>query len=425
MKIHIKGGRLLDPVAGSASQTDLYIAHGKIVARGDAPADFTVERTIDAAGLSVAPGLVDVCARLREPGNEHRATLHSEMAAAAAGGITSVVCPPDTDPPLDEPGLIDMLQFRARKLNGPRIYPLGALTVGLGGRVITEMVQLRDSGCVGFSQADQPLTDSKSLLRAMQYAKTHGFTVWLRPMDAALSADGVAASGAFASRLGLSGVPVAAETIALHTIFELMRTTGVSVHLSHVSSAAGIALVREAKAEGLPVTCDVTANHVHLCDVDIGYFDAQYRLDPPLRQVRDRDAIRDGLADGTIDVVCSDHTPLDDDHKLLPFAEASPGATGVELLLSLIVKWAQEAKLPLERALKPVTINAARLIGLAENACSVGGRADLCIFDPSAYWHVEPSRLVSQGHNTPFAGYELPGRVVATLVDGRIAYERT
>lgn len=424
MKIHIKGGRLIDPLAGTESATDLFIADGRIAARGTAPDGFVAERTIDASGAMVAPGLVDICARLREPGYEYRATLQSEMAAAAAGGITSVVCSPDTDPPLDEPGLIDMLQFRARKMNGPRIYPLGALTLRLEGEIITEMVELSASGCVGFSQADRPLGDTKALLRAMQYAKTHGYTVWLRPLEASLSAGGVAASGAFASRLGLSGVPVASETIALHTIFELMRVCGVKVHLSHMSSARGIELVAAAKAEGLPVTCDVTANHLHLCDVDIGYFDSQYRFDPPLRQTRDREAIRQALADGTIDVVCSDHTPLDEDQKLLPFGEAAPGASGLETLLSLTVKWSREAGLPLSKALAPVTVNAARLIGLPPNACTPGGRADVCIFDADGHWLVDPARLTSQGRNTPFAGYELPARVLATLVDGRIAYER-
>ncbi|MEA3096721.1 dihydroorotase [Caballeronia mineralivorans] len=423
MKIHIKGGTLIDPAAGTETLADVFIAAGKIVSIGDAPADFQAARVIDAKGLAVAPGFVDLSARLREPGFEHKATLESEMAAAAAGGVTSLVCPPDTDPVLDEPGLVEMLKFRAQKLHQAHVYPLGALTMGLKGHAITEMVELTESGCIGFSQADTPIVDTRTLLRALQYATTYGYAVWLRPQDSYMASGGVAASGAVASRLGLSGVPVSAETIALHTIFELVRVSGARVHLSHLSSAAGVALVRQAKAEGLPVSCDVTINHVHLTDVDIGYFNSQFRLDPPLRSQRDRDAIRAGLADGTIDAICSDHTPLDDDEKLLPFAEATPGATGLELLLSLTVKWAREAGVPLSKALTRITTAPAAVLKVNAGRIAAGETADLCLFNPSAEWLVEPAKLKSQGHNSPFLGYELPARVLMTIVSGHIAYE--
>ncbi|NIF76637.1 dihydroorotase [Paraburkholderia sp. Cy-641] len=425
MKIHIQGGTLIDPVAGTEQQQDIFIDAGRIAAIGHAPAGFQATQTVDATGLMVAPGLVDLCARLREPGYEHKATLKSEMAAALAGGVTSLVCPPDTDPTLDEPGLVEMLRFRARNLNQAHVYPLGALTVGLKGQVITEMVELTEAGCVGFSQADTPIVDTQVLMRALQYAKTYGYTAWLCPVDAYLGKGGVAASGAVASRLGLSGVPVAAETIALHTIFELVRVTGARVHIPHVSSAAGVELVRAAKAEGLPVSCDVTVNHLHLIDLDIGYFDAQFRLDPPLRQQRDREAIRAGVVDGTIDAICSAHTPVDDDEKLLPFGEATPGATGLELFLSLTVKWADEAGVPLATALNRITTAPARVLGLAAaGSVAVGAAADLCVFDRRAHWFVEPRALKSQGHNTPFLGYELPARVRATIVSGQLAYEQ-
>ncbi len=341
MKIHIKGGRLIDPAANVDAQQDLYIAAGKVVGVGSAPADFHANKTIDATGLIVCPGLVDLSARLREPGYEYKATLESEVAAATAGGVTSLVCPPDTDPVLDEPGLVEMLKYRARTLNQTHVYPLGALTLGLKGETLTEMSQLTEAGCIGFSQAEAPIRNTQVLLRALQYAQTFGFTVWLRPEDPYLGG-GVAASGAVASRLGLSGMSVIAETVRLHTIFELMRSTGARVHLCRLSSAAGIELVRQAKREGLEVTCDVNIHHVSLTDMDIGYFNSQMRFSPPLRSARDRDAIVAGLSDGTIDALCSDHTPVDDDEKLLPFAEASPGATGLELLLPLTLRWAEE-----------------------------------------------------------------------------------
>jgi dihydroorotase len=355
--------------------------------------------------------------------------LESEMAAAVAGGVTSVVCPPDTDPVLDEPGLVDMLKFRAEKLHQARVFPLGALTRGLAGEVLTEMAELTESGCVGFSQAEVPLQNTQVLQRALQYASTYGYSVWLRPQEYHLG-KGVAASGPLATRLGLSGIPVAAETIALHTIFELMRSTGARVHLCRLSSAAGVALVRQAKEEGLQLTCDVSINSLHLTDVDIGYFDSRMRLLPPLRQQRDRDALREGLADGTIDALVSDHTPADEDAKTLPFAEAEPGATGLELLLGLALKWGQESGVGLPRALAVLTSEPARVLGSALGTLQAsagqlvdGGVADVCIFDLQASWTVTPDRLRSQGRNTPFAGHELPGQVRCTIVGGQVAYE--
>ncbi|TMS59097.1 dihydroorotase [Imbroritus primus] len=422
MKVQLKGGRVIDPANGIDGQHDVFLAAGKIVGVGQAPADFHANKVVDVSGLVVAPGLVDLSARLREPGQEYKATLESEMAAAMAGGVTSLVCPPDTDPVLDEPGLVEMLKFRARNLNQAHVYPLGALTVGLKGEVLTEMAELTDAGCVGFSQANAPVVDSQILMRAMQYAQTFGFTVWLRPEDPYLGKGGVAASGAVASRLGLSGVPVISETVRLHTIFELMRMVGGRVHLCRLSSAEGIALVRQAKAEGLNVTCDVNVHHTALTDVDIGYFDPQMRLVPPLRSGRDRDAIVAGLIDGTIDAICSDHTPVDDDEKLLPFAEASPGATGLELLLSLVLRWAAEHRIPLPQALARITADPARVLNLPLGTLSVGAAADLCVFDPTATWKVEARQLKSQGKNSPFLGYEMPGRVRMTIVGGHIAF---
>ena len=294
MKLLIRGGRLIDPASGLDRIGDLAIAGDRVIAVGEARRDFTPERTIDASGLVVAPGLVDLAARLREPGQEHGGMLESELAAAAAGGVTSLVCLPDTDPPLDEPGLVEMLKFRARKISRCRLFPLGALTRGLAGETLTEMAELTEAGCVGFSQADVPIVNTLTLQRALLYAATYGYGVWLRPQDAWLGG-GVAASGAIATRLGLSGVPVAAETIALHTIFELMRSTGARVHLCRMSSAAGVALLRAAKAEGLPVTADVSINSLHLTDVDIGYFNADMRLTPPLRQDADRRALLEAV----------------------------------------------------------------------------------------------------------------------------------
>jgi len=429
MKLLIKNGRVVDPASGRDEHADIAIAAGRIVAIGKVSADFHASRTLDASGLVVAPGFVDLAARLREPGHEHEGMLESEMAAAVAGGVTSLVCPPDTDPVLDEPGLVQMLKFRARNLNLAHVYPLGALTRNLAGEVLTEMAELTEAGCVGFSQAEVGLKDTLVLHRALQYAATFGYTTWLRPNDAWLG-NGVAAKGALATRMGLTGVPVIAETIALSTLFELMRDTGARVHLCRLSSAAGIELVRRAKAEGLPVSCDVSINNLHLTDVDIGYFNAAMRVTPPLRQQRDRDAIRAALADGTIDALVSDHTPVDEDAKTLPFAEAEPGATGLELLLSLALKWGTENGQSLAQTLAKITSAPVGVLGdslgsLAASAGKLveGGVADLCVFDPEARWIVRSGNLRSQGKHTPFGGYEVPGKVRYTLVAGALAYE--
>ena len=430
MKTLIRGARVLDPATNFDEKVDLGLMGTRIVAIKNEVTDFHPDRVIEAQGCIVLPGLVDLCARLREPGLEHAGMLASELAAAVAAGVTSVVCPPDTDPVLDEAGLVDMLRYRSERLQLARVLPLGALTRGLQGEVLTEMRALTQAGCVGFGQAEVPLGNTQVLLRALQYASTFGHTVWLRPQELHLGR-GVAASGALATRLGLAGVPVAAETIALHTILELVRATQARVHLCRLSSAAGVELVRRAKAEGLPVSCDVSINSLHLTDMDLGYFDSRARLNPPLRQQRDREALRAALQDGTIDALVSDHTPVDEDAKALPFAEAEPGATGLELLLSLALKWSQDDQVPLQRALAVLTCGPAGVLGTAlqPDASGLGrlqegGVADLCIVDPAAAWTVQPETLRSQSKHTPFGGYELPGQVRATLVGGHLAFSR-
>ena len=419
MKLLIKGGRVVDPASGRDEIGDVFVSDGRIsTEKGKA------DQTIDANGLVVAPGLIDLSARLREPGFEYKATLESEMDAAVAGGVTSLACPPDTDPPLDEPGLVDMLRRRAKALARARVYPLGALTVKLAGERLTEMSELAEAGCVAFSQANVPITDTQVLWRAMQYAGTFGFPVWLRAEDRWIAADGVAHDGEVATRLGLAGIPSFAETIALGTALQLVRATGTRVHFCRLSSAAGVEMIRAAKKEGLPVSCDVAIHHVHLCELDLGYYDSQCRLEPPLRSQRDRDALAAGLADGTVDCVVSDHTPVDENQKQLPFAEAEPGATGLELLLPLALKWGAGRKLPLAKTLARVTSDPARILGVQSGRIEPGAPADLVLFDPAQAWRVVPTALRSQGKNTPFLGYELAGRVRKTIVAGSVVFEQ-
>lgn len=416
--IAIRNGRVIDPATGFDKTADVFISGEKIAAIGAPPPGFTPDQTFDAKGLVVAPGLVDLCARLREPGNEFKNALASEMHAAVAGGITSLVCPPDTDPVLDEPGLVEMLRYRAKNLRGPRVFPAGALTVGLAGAQLTEMAELKSHGCVAFSQADAPLVDTQVLYRALQYASTYGYIVVLRPEDFHLAGDGVAHEGQIAARLGLTVVPPEAETIGILRILELVRLTRARVHLARLSCARSIDLLRAAKHEGLPVTCDVAIHHVHMTEMDIGFFDARCRVIPPFRSQSDRAAIRAGLKDGTIDAVCSDHAPVDDDSKQLPFGEAEPGVTSVELLLPLTLKWAQEEGVGLPQALALMTSRAAAVLGLSGGKLVEGGNADIVLFSPEEYWRIDASSLTSQGKNTPFMHYELQGRVRRTYVAG-------
>ncbi len=417
----IENGRVIDPATGHDAIGGVYLADGRIAAIGVRPDDFTAQRVIDARGLVVAPGLVDLCARMREPGAE--GALRVEMRAALAGGVTGVVCPPDTDPPLDEPGLVRMLRQRSREAAGARLYPLGALTAALAGDTLAEMRTLAQVGCVAFCQTSALPANHGTLLQALRYARTYDLPVWLRPVDASLVGDGVAAEGALASALGLPGISAAAETVALHTIFELQRATGTRVHLCRLSSAAGVQLLRAAKREGLPVSADVSIHHLHLVDRNIGYYDTNCRLDPPLRTEADRAAIRAGLADGTIDAICSDHAPVSIEDKLLPFGEARAGASGLETLLALILDWANAQSVPLVRALAAVTSAPARVLGEDTGTLQPGRKADVVVFDPEQAWRVDEETLLSNGKNSPFSGLRLAGRARFTLVGGEVRFE--
>ncbi len=412
--IHIKGGRLIDPKNGIDAASDLFIANGRVVAVGQKPHDFQAARTIDASGKVVCPGLVDLSTRL--------AGVESELLAAVAGGVTSVACPPDTKPPLDEPGLVERLIRRSEAIGLARVFPIGALTQQLAGEKLSEMISLTRAGCISFSQAKKPVFDTQVLLRAMQYAATFDYAIRLQPQDHYLARDGVAHDGEVASRLGLTGIPVSAETVAIATALQLAKATGVRLHLARLSSAAGVDMVREAKQSGLKVSCDVAIHHLHLSDADIGYFDSRMRMDPPLRALSDRDALRAAVADG-VAAVCSDHTPVDEDGKQLPFAESVPGAVGLELLLPLILKLAAEDHLPLIGALARVTCDPAAIMGVEAGSLAVGSIADVCVFDPDSSWTVTSESLRSQGKNTPFLGSEMTGRVCTTLVGGRVVYQ--
>ncbi len=413
MNIVIENGRVIDPKNGVDRNTSLFVADGKVAGLGEAPAGFLADKKIDATGCVVCPGFIDLSARLN--------SIEAELAAAVAGGVTSVVVPPDADPVLDEPELADRLVHRGEEIGKARVLPLGALTLGLNGERLAELAGLKKAGCVAFSQAGKPVVDTEALLRAMEYAATLGFAVWLQPQDYWLSRNGIAHEGEMSSRLGLAGIPVAAETIAIGTILQLVRDTGCRVHLTRISSAAGMAMVQRAKDEGLPVTCDVGVHHLHLTENDIGYFNPHARFVPPLRTQNDRQALSTAAACG-LAVICSDHTPVGADDKLLPFGEAKPGATGLEVLLPLTLKWAEAAGVSLPDALARITAAPAAVLGLDIGHLAVGTVADICVFDPAGHWQVTLEALRSRGKNSPWLGYEMTGQVKGALVAGRIVY---
>nr|MBL8410958.1 dihydroorotase [Dechloromonas sp.] len=413
MNIVIENGRVIDPKHGVDRSASLYIADGKVAALGEAPAGFVAEQRIDASDCVVCPGLIDLGARLN--------SIEAELAAAVAGGVTSVVVPPDADPPLDEPELADRLVHRGAEIGKARVLPLGALTLGLKGERLAELAGLKKAGCVAFSQANAPVVDTEALLRAMEYAATFGFAVWLQPQDYWLSRNGIAHEGEVASRLGLAGIPVAAETIAIATIVQLVRDTGCRVHLTRLSSESGVDLVRQARNEGLPVSFDIGVHHLLLTENDIGFFNPHARFCPPLRTQKDRLALSEAAAGG-LAAICSDHTPVGVDDKLLPFGEAKPGATGLEVLLPLTLKWAEAAHVPLPLALARITSAPAEVLGLESGHLAVGAVADVCVFDPCTTWQLTPEALKSRGKNSPWLGYLMAGKVKMTLVGGKVVF---
>jgi dihydroorotase len=423
MRIAIRGGRVIDPAQQLDTVTDLFIATGRIVGLGQPPTDFVAEQLIDASGRIVCPGLIDLCARLREPGQEHKATIASEARAAAAGGITTVVCPPDTDPVIDEPAVVELIRRRAKAAGQTRVLTLGALTHRLRGERLAEMAALRDAGCLGVSDGGRTIASSRVLRRALEYAATFNLTVFLTPLDPELG-QGLAHEGQVATRLGLSGIPVAAETGIIARDLELIRDLGVRVHFGRLSSARAVELVARARADGLPVSADTAIHHLHLSEIDLSGFDSRCHLRPPLRGLRDLEALRAGLASGVLGALCSDHQPHEPDAKQAPFGDTEPGLSGLETLLALSLRLARDGVLPLSTLLERLTCGPARILGLDSGHLSMGAPADVCIFDPDAEWRLTPDTLRSQGQNSPFLGWSLQGQVTHTLFEGRLVYER-
>ena len=418
MNLHIKNGRVINPASQLDGEFDIFIADEKIVAVGEQPSNFNVEQSIDATGLIVCPGLIDMSARLRESGQEHTATIDSETRAAAAGGITSLCVPPDTDPLIDTPAAVELIEERAKKAARAMVYPIGALTQGLKGELLTEMAALKTAGCIGFSNGRTPITNSLILRRAMEYAASLNLTIFINPSDPWLQSQGCAHEGAVSARLGLTGIPETAETIAVSRDLLLIEQTGVSAHFHNITAGKSVDLIREAQHKGLSVSADVSIHHLHLTEHDIGNYDSLCHVMPPLRSIRDREQLQQGLREGVISAICSNHKPLDQDAKLGPFAETTPGISGLETLLPLTLKLVNDDEISLQQAIANLTYHPATILGIEAGQIQVGAQADLCIIDPNAYYECQPNEFISTGKNSPFTGWLFNNQVRHTIFKG-------
>jgi len=419
--ILIKNARIIDPENNLDTQTDLFIIDQRIAAIGQAPDGFNADETIEADKLWLIPGIVDLSARLREPGLEHKANIETETRAASSAGITTLCVPPDTDPVIDEPAVVELIHRKAKQAQHSHVYTLGALTAGLKGEHLSEMAALKEAGCIGVSNCRKPVKNTLILRRAFEYASTHNITVFINATDEYLSKEGCAHEGPIASRLGLTPIPYAAETAPIAQVLELIRDTDIRVHFGRLSCARSIELICEAKSAGLKVSADVAAHQLHLTDMDISSFNSDYHVLPPLRTQRDMNALRQGIIEGTISSICSDHQPHEIDAKLAPFPATEPGISAVETLLPLTLKLVENG-MPLSTAIASITINPARILGLDSGHLSVGSYANLCLIDPDREWTFSREDMLSHGKNTPFSGWSFTGKVVRTMIEGHSVF---
>ncbi len=423
MRVRIAGARVVDPANSVDAITDVFIADGRVQGIGNAPDGFEIERDLDATGQILIPGIVDLRARLREPGAEHKATIASETRAAARGGITTLCCPPDTDPVIDTPAVAELIHQRAAESRLARVEVLGALTRNLDGRNLAEMGALKEAGCLGVSNALAPVTDTEVMLRAMEYAGTFGLTVFVHAEDARLADGRLVHDGPVATRLGLAGIPEIAETIGVARELLLVEQTGTRVHFCHLSTGPAVDMVRDARSHGLPVSADVAIHQLLLTESDVGSFEADAHVRPPLRSLDDQARLRAGVRAGVIGSICSDHQPHELDAKLNPFPETEPGISSLDGLLALVLDLVDAKELTLVQAVAALTSGPAAALGVERGTLGVGAAADVCLFDPDEQWTLDDASMLSRGHNTPFKGRNLKGRVRICMVDGRVVFE--
>jgi len=422
--ISILGGQVIDPASGLNTLTNLYLDRGKLLSIGEPPAGFTAEWEIDARGQIVCPGFVDLSVRLREPGAEHKGTIISETRAAANNGITTICCPPDTNPVIDTPAVAELLQHRATASGMAKVLPIAALTQGLKGEHLAEMGDLKEAGCIAVSNVF-PIVNTEVLRHAMEYAANCHLTIFLHPQEPWLGRHGCMHEGAISTRLGLAGIPETTETIEVARALLLIEMTGVHAHFCRLSTARSVEMVRAAQLKGLAITADVSAHHLFLSEMNVNDYNSQCHVYPPFRSQQDRQALRTGLIQGGIDVISSDHQPHEADAKLTPFALSSPGISGLDTLLPLSLRFATEMQLDLCTVLSYLTYKPAQILGIEAGRLTVGQPADICIFDPNFTWCLNPENLHSIGHNSPFLNWEFKGKVTYTLINGKVVYTQT
>ncbi|NOQ76797.1 MAG: dihydroorotase [Methylococcaceae bacterium] len=424
MKLRITHGRVIDPASQLDAQLDIFIDEGKIVAIADHLDDFIADQTIDATHHIICPGLIDLSARLREPGQEHAATIASETLAAVKGGITTLCVPPDTAPVIDTPAVIELIEDRAKKAGRTMVLTVGALTQNLEGEYLSEMLALKEAGCVAISNGLTPIKNTLIQRRAMEYAATLDLTLFINASDSSLASQGCAHEGLVSTRLGLGGIPEEAETIAVARDLLLIEKTGVRAHFHNISTGKAVEMIKKAKTDGLDVTADVSAHHLHLSEHDIGNYDSLSHVLPPLRSTRDREQLQQAVREGVITCISSHHQPLDPDAKLGPFAETTPGISGLETLLSLTLKLVDDDELTLQQAIASLTCQPADILGIEAGQLKVGAQADICIINTDAHYECRPEHFVSAGKNSPFSGWLFNYEVQTTLFNGNIVYQK-
>lgn len=423
MKLEINNAHIIDPANKIDQVTRLFIDGHKIVCVEHTPDGWNSDKTINADGRYLFPGFVDIAARLREPGQQFKATIESETKAAVSGGITSLACLPDTDPPINSPAEVELIQQRALQAGNCHVYAIGSLTSQLQGTMLSEMSALKAAGCVGVSNVLNPLTNALVLRRAMEYASSQDLTVFFHPLNHELAADGSVHEGIAATRMGLSGIPSAAETAAIGTCLAIIEQTNIRVHFCRLSAARSLQMLARARYEGAPVSADICAHQLFLCDEDINSFNSNYHVIPPLRSKQDLHGLRARLDEEVIMAICSDHQPHERDAKLAPFAETEPGISTLETLLPLALKLVSEKVISLNKAIELLTEKPAKVLGIQAGTLSPGAPADFCIVDPALSWQLKDTSMLSQGKNTPFLEQTFQGRVTDTFVNGKQVYQ--
>jgi dihydroorotase len=420
----IKAGRIVDPSQNLDASGDLLLVEGRVASVGgvgEAPSD---ARVLDATGWVVTPGLIDVHVHLREPGQEHKETIATGARAAAAGGFTAVCAMPNTDPPIDDPAAVGFVVAAGKKAGAARVYPMGAISMGLAGEALTEFGGMVEAGAVAVTDDGRPVMDSGLMRLAMEYAQAFDIPVVDHPEDLTLSRDGTMNEGLTSSRLGLRGKPNASEDIHIIRDILLAELTGGRVHIQHVSTGFGVDAIRQGKARGVRVTGEATPHHLLLTDQEVDGYRTEAKMNPPLRSPRDREAVLEGLIDGTLDIIATDHAPHHYDEKEAAFDDAPNGIVGLETALGLIYgHLVEKGMLDLPGMVARMSVTPARLFGLPGGSLAPGSVADVTVFDPEAEWSVDPSTFLSKSRNTPFTGWTLKGKPRVTVVGGVVVWE--